>query len=44
MTNIRFEVINKWYSGEVERIDSDVLARFCYVLECKIEDIIEYEA
>ncbi len=43
MTNTRFEVINKWYLGEVERIDSDVLARFCYVLDCKIEDLIEYE-
>ena len=43
MTNTRFEVINKWYSGEVERIDSDVLARFCFALNCKVEDIIEYE-
>lgn len=43
MTNTRFEVVNKWYNGEVERIDSDVLARFCYVLDCKIEDLIEYE-
>lgn len=44
MTNTRFEVINKWYSGEVERIDSDVLARFCFVLDCNVSDIIEYEA
>lgn len=42
MTNTRFEVINKWYEGEVERIDSDVLARFCYVLDCQVTDIIEY--
>lgn len=39
----RFEVIDKWYSGEVERIDLDVLARICYVLHCKIEDILVYE-
>ena len=44
MTSTRFEVINKWYNGEVERIDSDVLARFCFVLNCKVEDLIEYEA
>lgn len=39
----RFEVVEKWYSGTVERVDTDVLARFCYVLECNISDIIKYE-
>ena len=39
----RFEVIDKWYSGEVERIDLDVLARICFVMHCKIEDILIYE-
>ena len=42
ITNTRFEVVNKWYSGEVERIDSDVLARFCYTLNCRVEDILKY--
>ena len=32
--NARFEVIDKWYNGNVEKIDADVLARICYVLEC----------
>ena len=38
----RFEVINKWCNGSVEKIDADVLARLCFVLQCKVEDIIEY--
>ena len=38
----RFEVINKWYGGRVERIDTDVLSRICHVLDCKPQDIIEY--
>lgn len=42
LTNTRFEVINKWYNGNVERIDSDVLARLCFTLGCRVEDIIEY--
>lgn len=40
--NTRFEVIDKWYNGRVEKIDSDVLARICYVLDCAPGDIIEY--
>lgn len=43
LTNTRFEVINKWYNGNVERIDSDVLARLCFSLGCRVEDIIEYD-
>lgn len=39
----RFEVIKKWYNNDVERMDLDVLARICYVLECKPEDIIKYK-
>lgn len=38
----RFEVVDKWYSGQVEKLDADILARICFVLECRVEDIIEY--
>lgn len=41
--NTRFEVINKWYNGYVEKIDADVLARICFVLSCSPGDIIKYE-
>lgn len=43
LADTRFEVVEKWCSGTVERIDSDVLARFCYILNCDIHDIICYE-
>ena len=42
-SNTRFEVINKWYNNEVEKMDLDILARICYVLECSPSDIITYE-
>ena len=42
LADTRFEVVEKWYSGTVERIDADVLARFCYILNCDINDIIKY--
>ncbi len=43
LTNARYEVVNKWYNGEVERIDADILARLCYVLDCRVEDILQYK-
>ena len=43
LADTRFEVVDKWCSGSVERIDADVLARFCYILNCDITDIIQYD-
>ena len=43
LADTRFEVVEKWCSGTVERIDTDVLARFCYILDCNITDILRYE-
>lgn len=44
LAGTRFEVVEKWCSGTVERIDTDVLARFCYILDCDITDIIKWNA
>ena len=41
--NTRFEVIDKWYNNNVEKLDLDVLARICYVLDCSPDDIIKYK-
>jgi len=43
LADTRFEVIEKWCSGTVERIDTDVLARFCYILNCNVGDIIKFD-
>lgn len=42
LADTRFEVVEKWCSGTVERIDSDVLARFCYILNCDVNDIVKF--
>ena len=38
----RFEVVGKWYKGEVEKMDLDILARICYALDCTTEDLLRY--
>lgn len=43
LANIRFEVADKWYKGNIERMDIDVLTRICFVLDCKIYDLMTYE-
>lgn len=42
LANVRFEVADKWYSGNIERMDIDVLTRICYVLNCNITDLMSY--
>jgi len=39
---IRFEVADRFYNGNIERLDVDVLARVCFVLECNIADVIAF--
>ena len=45
LTGARYEVITRYYKGSaVSMVDLDFLARVCYVLDCKVEDLLEYEA
>ena len=36
-----FDVIKRWSTGKVSRLDTDVLARLCYVLDCEPGDILK---
>ena len=40
----RFEVIDRWYNGDMEKLDMDLLARICYVLDCAVSDILVFKA
>lgn len=42
LTGLHHKVVLRYYNNEVERYDTEVLAKLCYVLECKIEEIMEY--
>ena len=40
---IRFEVADRFYNGNIERLDVDVLARVCFVLDCNVADVITFD-
>ena len=43
-TGIRPATINEYYNELAERINLDYLSRICEVLDCRIEDVLEYRA
>ena len=42
-SGFRYETINGYYNGTISRVDLYVLAAFCKVLKCNVQDIIEYK-
>lgn len=36
------KLMTKWYNGDIERMDLDILTKLCYVLDCQISDILVY--
>ena len=42
LAGVRFEVADRFYNGNIERLDIDVLTRVCFVLDCNISDVIEF--
>ncbi len=43
LAGIRFEVANRLYKGETQKLDLDVLARVCYVLNCEVQDVLYFD-
>lgn len=41
-SNIRYQTLQVLRENTASRIDFEVLAKLCYVLNCKVEDLIEY--
>ena len=45
LTGIKYDVIDRYYKADsVEMVDLDFLAKVCFVLDCKVEDLLEYKA
>lgn len=39
---VKYEIVKKYYNDENIGFYADILAKFCYVLDCQIADLIEY--
>lgn len=43
MSQVNYGVVRRWCANDrLEKIDTDILARFCYVLKCDLGTIIEF--
>ncbi len=43
LTNLKYTTIKSYYyNNPITRVDLDVVAKMCYVLDCDIKDILEY--
>ena len=43
LAGVRFEVADRFYNGNIERLDIDVLTRICFVLDCSISDVMSFQ-
>lgn len=44
LTGVKYGVIDRYFKADsVEMADLDFIAKVCFALDCKIEDILEYE-
>lgn len=42
-SNIRFQTIQGLRENKSTRINFNILAKLCYTLNCKVEDLLEYK-
>ncbi len=42
MMGCNYDLITRYYNNKVSRIDLEIIAKICFVLNCNINDVIEY--
>ena len=41
---VKYDVIDRYYKGQdIALVDLDFLAKVCYVLDCTVEDLLQYK-
>lgn len=43
MIATNYDLVNRYYNNKVIRVDTDILARICYALDCNINDLLKYK-
>ncbi len=43
ITGITYKTINRYYNNKIVKADLEIIAKFCYVLNCEVSDLIEYK-
>ena len=44
LASLKHSTVKSYYNNcPITRVDLDVISKLCYVLDCKIEDILEYQ-
>lgn len=44
LMGVKYGVVDRYYKGEqIALVDLDFLAKVCYVLDCRVEDLLEYQ-
>ena len=44
LASLKHSTVKNYYNNmPITRVDLDVISKLCYVLDCKIEDILEYK-
>lgn len=44
LTGIQYSIVDRYYKNkQIEMVDLDFLAKVCYVLDCRVEDLLEYQ-
>lgn len=44
LASLKHSTVKNYYNNmPITRVDLDVISKLCYVLNCKVEDILEYK-
>ncbi|MCI9279401.1 MAG: helix-turn-helix transcriptional regulator [Bacilli bacterium] len=43
MMGTNYDLITRYYNNKVSRVDLEIIAKICFVLDCSITDVLEYK-
>lgn len=44
LMGVKYAVVDRYYKNkQISLVDLDFLAKVCYILDCRVEDLLEYQ-